>query len=104
MIDIFKPRGNNKKFEPLALLTFQTPSDKFNFEKTFANYKRATPNENLGISRPQPPKTAGPNDIESIQSVKEKIGNLYNAEIKKQSNKFPGAVPRKDQLHPTYHD
>ena len=56
-IDIFKPKGNNKRFEPLALLTFQTPTDKFNFEKTFANYKRATPNEELSISRPQPPKT-----------------------------------------------
>ena len=95
-IDIFKPKGNNKKFEPLALLTFHSSADKFNFEKTFANFKRATPGENLSISRPQPPKTAGPNDIESIQSVKEKLGSLYNAEIKKQTGKYPGTVPWKE--------
>ena len=48
-VEIFEPRGNGKHFEPLALITFNSTSDKFTFESAFAAWKRANPREKLSI-------------------------------------------------------
>ena len=92
-IDIFKPRNNGQKFEPLALLTFNSANDKFSFEKAFANYKRATPSEQLCISRPAPTKSAGPSDIEETSSVRKRLGQLYNQAIIDEERRYNEPSP-----------
>ena len=51
-VEIFEPKGNAKHFEPLALITFNSTSEKYTFESAFATWKRANPREKLSISRP----------------------------------------------------
>lgn len=79
-ISIFKPRQNGKKFEPLALITFKTAAEKYNFESTFAEHRRNHPSEKLSISRPQPAMSKI-NDLEHISDIKRQIGQIYNSKI-----------------------
>ena len=68
-VEIFKPRGNGKHFEPLALLTFSSTSDRYTFESAFASGKRANPREKLSISRPTTEKGRGDDSIPKVEKV-----------------------------------
>ena len=61
-VKIYRPRTGGKQFEPLALITFKTPTLKYAFERTFATWKRSNPSDKLSISRAPPAKSPGDKD------------------------------------------
>ena len=78
---IISPNRNSKHFEALAIITFLQPNNKYQFEKTFAEYRRNNPDCKVTTSRPMPQKASSDRDIPDTNDIKEKIGMLYNQKV-----------------------
>ena len=80
---VITPNTNNstRQFEPLAVITFSNSSSKYQFEKSFADFRRKNPNQKVTISRPQPQTTASDRDMPDEHDIKLRIGMLYNQKV-----------------------
>ena len=86
---IISPNKNSKHFEALAIVTFLQPNNKYQFEKTFAEYRRNNPSFKVTSSRPMPQKTTSDRDIPDTNDIKQKIGMLYNQKVEEARQKNP---------------
>ena len=93
-INIVTPKDNSRHFEPLAIITFDYPAAKYEFEKNLADYRRKTPTFKVTSSRPAPQKTISDRDQPDIQDIKGKIGMLYNQKVEQALKQNPN-IPYK---------
>ena len=87
---IITPKTNTRQFEPLAIITFSDASDKYNFEKSFANYRKDHPNLKITTSRPAPQTTSSDRDMPDEYDIKLRIGMLYNQKVNEARRQNPG--------------
>ena len=78
---ITTPSRGNRQLEPIAIISFCTPSSKYEFEKNFANFRKNNPSIKVTTSRQIPPKNKSDRDIPDENDIKQKIGMLYNTKI-----------------------
>ena len=72
---------NNRQFEPLAIITFSNSGSKYQFEKSFADFRRKNPNYKVTTSRPTPQTTSSDRDMPDEHDIKLRIGMLYNQKV-----------------------
>ena len=87
---IITPKTNTRQFEPLAIITFSDPNNKYQFEKSFANFRRKHPNLKITTSRPAPQVTSSDRDMPEEYDIKLRIGMLYNQKINEARRHNPG--------------
>ena len=78
---IITPNTNTRQFEPLAIITFSNPENKYHFEKSFADFRRRHPNCKITISRPAPQTTSSDRDMPDEHNIKMRIGMMYNQKV-----------------------
>ena len=93
-INIITSKENSKHLEPLAIITFDNPTAKYEFEKNLADYRRKNPSFKVTSSRPAPQKTMSDRDQPDIRDIKEKIGMLYNQKVEQVLKQNPN-IPYK---------
>ena len=80
---VITPNTNTstRQFEPLAVITFSNSSSKYQFEKSFADFRKKNPNHKITTSRPQPQTTTSDRDMPDEHDIKLRIGMLYNQKV-----------------------
>ena len=78
---IITPNSSTRPFEPLAIINFSQPSNKYQFERSFADFRRRNPNFKVTTSRPAPQKTISDRDMPDEHDIKLRIGMLYNQKV-----------------------
>ena len=78
---IITPNSSTRPFEPLAIITFSNPSNKYKFEKSFADFRRRNPNFRVTTSRPAPQASTSDRDIPEVHDIKYRVGMLYNQKV-----------------------
>ena len=78
---IITPNTNTRQFDPLAIITFTDSSNKYKFERSFADFRRKHPNFKITTSRPAPQKTTSDRDMPNEYDIKVRIGMLYNQKV-----------------------
>ena len=80
---------NTRQFEPLAVITFSNSNTKYQFERSFADFRKKNPKFKVTTSRPAPQKTASDRDIPDEQDIRQRIGMLYNQKVGEELRKNP---------------
>jgi len=93
-INIITPKDSTRHFEPLAIITFENPTAKYEFEKNLADLHRKNPTFKVTFSRPAPQKTISNRDQPDAREIKEKIGLLYNQKVQQAAIQNPN-IPYK---------
>ena len=78
---IITPSRGSRQFEPIAIISFSTPSSKYEFEKNFADSRKHNPSIKVTTSRQTPQKNKSDRDIPDENDIKQKIGMLYNNKV-----------------------
>ena len=78
---IITPNTSTRQFEPLAVITFSNSNTKYQFERSFADFRKKNPQVKVTTSRPSPQKTASDRDIPDEHDIKLRIGMLYNQKV-----------------------
>ena len=78
---VITPNTGTRQFEPLAVITFSNPTDKYQFEKSFADFRRKNTRTKVTTSRPPPQQTASDRDMPEEHDIKIRIGMLYNQKV-----------------------
>ena len=78
---IITPNSSTRSFEPLAIITFSNPSNKYQFEKSFAEFRRRNPNFQVTTSRPAPQTSTSDRDMPEEHDIKLRVGMLYNQKV-----------------------
>ena len=78
---IITPKTDSRQFEPLAVITFSNSNTKYQFERSFANFRKTNPKFKVTTSRPLPQKTASDRDMPDEHDIKLRIGMLYNQKV-----------------------
>ena len=78
---IITPNTSTRQFDPLAIITFSDPNNKYKFERSFADFRRKHPNFKITTSRPAPQKASSDRDMPDEYDIKHRIGMLYNQKV-----------------------
>ena len=78
---IITPKTGSRQFEPLAVVTFSNSNTKYQFERSFAHFRKTNPKFKVTTSRPAPQKTASDRDMPDEHDIKLRIGMLYNQKV-----------------------
>ena len=96
-LDLIYPQEKaTKQFEPLAILTFSNPQQKYTFEKLFSVHRRSHPDFKISSSRAKPDTSIHDAHLTADDDVKKEIANYYNEALKKCKDRHEAFSPLND--------
>ena len=96
-LDLIYPQEKaTKQFEPLAILTFSNPQQKYTFEKLFSVHRRGNPDFKLSSSRAKPDTSIHDAHLTAAEDVKKEIGKYYNEALEKCKDPHEAFTPLTD--------
>ena len=78
---VITPNTSTRQFDPLAIITFSDPTNKYQFEKNLADYRKKNPHFKITTSRPNPQLTTSDRDMPDEDDIKVRLGMLYNQKV-----------------------
>ena len=93
---IYPQEKATKQFEPLAILTFSNPQQKYTFEKLFSVYRRGNPEFKISSSRAKPDSSIHDAHLQTDDEVRRQIGKYYNKAIEECKDPLKAFSPLTD--------
>ena len=82
-MDLIYPQEKaSKQFEPLAILTFSNPQQKYTFEKLFSVHRKSNSDFKISSSRAKPDTSIHDAHLTAEDDVRKEIAKYYNDALK----------------------
>ena len=93
-IDLIYPQEKaSKQFEPLAVLTFPNPQQKYTFEKLFSINRKKNSDFKITSSRAKPDTSIHDAHLPAEADVRKETANFYNTALSKCKNPYEAFTP-----------
>ena len=96
-MDLIYPQEKaSKQFEPLAVLTFPNPQQKYTFEKLFSVHRKNNSDFKITSSRAKPDTSIHDAHLPAEDDVRKEIANYYNTALKNCKDPYEAFTPLND--------